>query len=381
MLIRCAEKTLMLDILWIAMALSPFGQVGTSGEPATKSVASPAPEAKILGGTPPTRPTDQAQPSSPVGTRRALVLCGPPGNAEYEQTYAAVLQGLRKGLTEHAGFPADEILVLSGAKAGDATRASAGQHRGPATREGIQTAIKESTGKLTPEDTLWVIVVGHAHFDGRRALLNLPGPDLDADEFGRLFQAVTCREQVFFVTTAVSGYGIRSLSKTGRVVITATEADQEVNETIYPILLALVLSEPPSPEELDQDHDGRPTLLDLYLLVSRKVLQAYADAKNIPTEHAQLDDNGDGRGTEVQLDYLDEALGGRAETGSRARIPSGADGALAATIGLNLRRPTRIEGGPSRTDESPAAKPDAPPNNSPESKGSDRDTTAKDADR
>ena len=182
-----------------------------------------------------------------------------------------------------------------------------------------------------------MIVVGHAHFDGRRALLNLPGPDLDADEFGKLFQSVACREQVFFITTAASGFANRSLSRKGRAVITATEADQEVNETIYPIMLALMLSEPPSAEEFDQDQDGRQTLLDLYLIVSRKVLQAYADAENIPTEHAQLDDNGDGRGTEIQLDYLDEALGGRGLTGSRPPIPAGADGAWTATIGLNLQ--------------------------------------------
>jgi len=331
----------MRDILWFVMLLGPLGQNETAAAPAANSVASPAPEESVPGSTQPAlipgtgpQATDQEPQNGRVGTRRALILCGHPGSAEYERTYAAVLQGLCKGLAEHAGFPADEILVLSETKAGDATLHSGGRHGGPATRDAIQSAIQELAGKLTPEDTLWVIVLGHAHFDGRRALLNLPGPDLDVDEFGNLFQAVACREQVFFITTAVSGYAIRSLSKKGRVVITATEADQEVNETIYPIILALMLSEPPSPEELDPDHDGRQTLLDLYLIVSRKVLQAYADAKNIPTEHAQLDDNGDGRGTEVQLDYLDESLGGRAGIGSRPKLPPGADGAWAATIDL-----------------------------------------------
>jgi hypothetical protein len=324
--------------------------------------------------------TDQEPQTILVGTRRALILCGHPGTAEYERTYAAVLHGLRKGLAEHAGFPADEILVLSGTKAGEAGLPSGGRHEGPATREGIQTAINALAGKLRPEDTLWVIVVGHAHFDGRRALLNLPGPDLDADEFGKLFQAVACREQVFFLTTAVSGYAIRPLSRKGRVVIAATEADQEVNETVYPILLALMLSEPPSAAEFDQDHDGRPTLLDLYLIVSRKVLQAYADAEDIPTEHAQLDDNGDGRGTEVQLDYLDEALGGRARAGFRPRILPDADGALAATIGLTLTRPSLTNAESSNADKPPAPKPDPPSNDDRGLKGPDRDTTEKEPD-
>jgi hypothetical protein len=314
---------------------------------------------------------------SPAGTRRALIVCGHPGNAEYERTYAAVLQGLCKGLAENAGFPADEILVLSGKKARDASLPPGCRDGGPATRDAIQTAVQDLAGQLAPEDALWVIVVGHAHFDGRRALLNLPGPDMDADEFGSLFRPMTCREQVFFLTTAASGYAIRPLSRKGRVVIAATEADQEVNETVFAILLALVLSEPPSPEEFDQDHDGRPTLLDLYLIVSRKVLQAYADAENIPTEHAQLDDNGDGRGTEVQLDYLDEALGAWARAGVRPRIPPDADGALAATIGLNLMRPSLTNAESSIADEPPAAKPDTPPNGDRRLKGPDRDTTEK----
>jgi hypothetical protein len=68
--------------------------------------------------------------------------------------------------------------------------------------------------------------------------------------------------------------------------------------------------------------------------VNRRVLQAYAEATSIPTEHAQLDDNNDGRGTEVQLDYLEEELGGRARPGARPSIMPGADGALALFIDL-----------------------------------------------
>jgi len=367
----------MRGILRIVMLLGLLGQGGTADEPPRKS--DPSPDGTQQGLIPGNgrRTIDQQAQCSPAGMRRALIVCGHPGNAQYERTYAAVLQGLCKGLAEHAEFPADEILVLSGTKAGDAALPSGGRHGGPATRDGIQTAVNELAGKLTPDDTLWVIVVGHTHFDGRRALFNLPGPDLDADEFGELFQAVTCREQVFFVTTALSGYAIRPLSRKGRVVIAATEADQEVNETVYPILLALMLSEPPSAEEFDQDQDGRPTLLDLYLIVSRKVLQAYADAENIPTEHAQLDDNGDGRGTEIQLDYLDEALGGRASVGFRPRIPPGADGALAATIGLNLTRPSLTRAESSIAEKPQAPKPDTPLNDDRSLKGPDRDTTEK----
>ena len=233
-------------------------------------------------------------------------------------------------------------------QAGQGQNAGRDWIRGPATREAIQAGAEEVRRKLKAEDTLWVIVVGHAHFDGRQAFLNLPGPDIDVEQFGKLFAGVVGREQVFWITTPVSGYAIKYLSQKNRVVITATEADREVNETIYPVVLADVLSSPPPREEFDRDpgtirrmvadgaRDGRITLFDLYLTVSREVLRRYAEEKNIPTEHAQLDDNGDGRGSEVQLDYLEEELGGRAKGDWRPKIKPGADGSLAARIPLGL---------------------------------------------
>ncbi len=80
------------------------------------------------------------------------------------------------------------------------------------------------------------------------------------------------------------------------------------------------------------------------MISARRVILMYKAEENIPTEHAQLDDNGDGRGTEVQLNYLDPELGGRARLGSRPRLePSAdsvptADGALAATVEIRKER-------------------------------------------
>ncbi len=269
-----------------------------------------------------------------AGTRRALIFCGHPGDAGHEESYAAVLEALTTTLTSRLRFPAGQVLVWHGTKPQEAKRPSQGVCRGPATWEAIQAGARELREKLKPEDTLWVFVIGHAHFDGRRVFFNLPGPDADAEQFGKLFQGLVARQQVFFITTPASGYAIKFLFQKDRVVITATEADREVNATIFPLMLAEVLSTPPAAKEFDADGDGRITLLDLYLTVSRGVLLAYAEAKNIPTEHALLDDNGDGRGTEVQLDYLEEELGGRRRAGPPPAVKEGHDGALAATIDL-----------------------------------------------
>ena len=52
-------------------------------------------------------------------------------------------------------------------------------------------------------------VLGHAHYDGKNSWLNLPGPDLNQAEFANLFAPVQCTEQVFFMTTAASGFFVK----------------------------------------------------------------------------------------------------------------------------------------------------------------------------
>ena len=83
--------------------------------------------------------------------------------------------------------------------------------------------------------------------------------------------------------------------------MTATAADAETNESQFQWHLARVLHDPPPAADLDRDQDGRITLLDLYLLIVRRVMTEYRDCKLIPTEHALLDDNGDGRGASYSL--------------------------------------------------------------------------------
>jgi hypothetical protein len=243
-----------------------------------------------------------------------LIICGLPGDDEHHKLFAGAIDKLRKALTGRCGFAASEVLVRSAVEtqAGDGP-ATAGTN-GPSTREGIASGVDELRKRLTPEDTLWVIVLGHGHYDGRHSHLNIPGPDPDEREFARLFEGLRAREQVFWITTSASGFFLKPLSGAGRIIITATEPDQEVNETLFPLALADILASPP--EGIDRDKDGHVSVLELYLAVVADVMKRYVDAEDLPTEHARLDDNGDGRGREIQEDYLPPELGGRVKSGS-----------------------------------------------------------------
>jgi hypothetical protein len=266
--------------------------------------------------------------STPIGTRRALIVCGLPGDQEHRKLFAATVEKLYKALTGRYGFAATEILVRFGTKSEPGDGPAVTGARGLSDREGIAADVDEMRKRLRPEDTLWVIVMGHAHFDGRHSHLNIPGPDLDERAFAKLFAGLKSREQVFLITTPASGFFLKPLGAPGRSVITATEADREVNETLFPHALADVLTTPPA--EIDRDKDGRISVFELYLAVVANVMKQYVDGENLPTEHAKLDDTGDGHGSELQEMYLPPELGGRAGQSPPPKIGPKDEGALAS---------------------------------------------------
>lgn len=276
------------------------------------------------------------------GTKWALILCGIPGDAEHHQLFSESIESLHGSLTKQLGFTANNIRIQFGAEptADDGPAVTAA--RGKATRSELIAEVDDLRKRIELSDALWVFVLGHAHYDGRKSYLNLPGAsdgesDIHEDDFAKLFDGIPAQQQVFFITTPVSGFFVRPLSAKGRVVVTATEADREVNETLFHSALAETLSEPQKKEEFDVDGDGKITLFDLYINVTQNVARRYSAEMLLSTEHGQLDDTGDRRGTELQLDYLTEEEGGRKVEGSKPpKIRPNSDGYLAQQTILPL---------------------------------------------
>ena len=75
--------------------------------------------------------------------------------------------------------------------------------------------------------------------------------------------------------------------------MTATRSGQEVNFTRFGGHFAEAISS----AEADLDKDGQTSLLEAYLMASSRVAEFYNTEGRLATEHALLDDNGDGLGT------------------------------------------------------------------------------------
>jgi hypothetical protein len=242
------------------------------------------------------------------GTSHLVVVVGLGGDHENAERFhrwaVAIVDSAREGF----GFPADRILYFGEDPARDPRRVS-----GRSTRETISAAVTTLAAKVRPGDRVFVVLIGHgASATPGAPKFNLPGPDLTAAEFGRLMDQFAAQTVTFVNTASASGGFVAPLSGRGRTVITATRSDAERNQTRFAEFLAEAMTSP----DADGDKDGRVSILEVFTYTRGRVVASYERDGQLLTEHAVLDDNGDGKGVDTP--------GG-----------PGVDGALARTVFLS----------------------------------------------
>jgi hypothetical protein len=139
---------------------------------------------------------------------------------------------------------------------------------------------------------LWLVLIGHGTFDGKEAKFNLRGPDLSAAELAEWLKPFQ-RSLAIIDTSAASAPFLAKLSGPKRVVVTATRSGFEENFARFGKFFAEAMADPKS----DLDKDGQVSLLEGYLSAARRTAEFYKTEGRLATEHALLDDNGDGLGT------------------------------------------------------------------------------------
>jgi hypothetical protein len=154
---------------------------------------------------------------------------------------------------------------------------------------------EDSEQKPKPSSALWLVLIGHGTFDGRTAKFNLRGPDLAANDLAEWLKPLH-RPIAVIDTASSSAPFLKELSAPDRVIITATKSGFEQNYTRFGQYLAEAIIDPGA----DLDKDGQTSLLEAFLSASHAVAQFYAGAGRLATEHALLDDNGDGLGTPAE---------------------------------------------------------------------------------
>jgi len=237
--------------------------------------------------------------------RDLIVVIGAPGGPEYARQFSAAAdlwqQAAARGGLRH---------TVIGQYA-----SSAGSVKSENDRTRLLRVLAAEASR--PAGELWLVFLGHGTFDGRSAKFNLRGPDISADELAAALKP--CHRPLAVIQCAsASGPFLPALSAPGRVIVTATRSGYEVNATRFGGFLARAIADPSA----DLDKDGQTSLLEACLLAARLTDQFYKEQGRLATEHALIDDNGDGLGTPLEWFHgvraVKTAEGGKSVDGVRA---------------------------------------------------------------
>jgi len=220
-----------------------------------------------------------------------LVVVGLGGAPVYTERFHAWAIALTDAVIERYSVPADNIIYL-----GEKTDINKKVIADRSTKENIVVAINTIIDRSAPSDHVAIVLFGHGSFTDT-ARINLPGRDLSAADFVELLDQLHGRRIIFVNTASASGPFIQALSGEGRIVVTATKTGGERNATIFGGYFVKAFTE--GEEEADQNKDRRVSILEAFNYARLRVEAEYEAAGKLLTEHALLDDDGDGEGTDA----------------------------------------------------------------------------------
>lgn len=217
-----------------------------------------------------------------------LIVAGLGGAPHYSDQFHAWATRLLDAAADQYELSAEQMIYLAERPDRDPERID-----GRSTRENVEAAIAELAARARPNDKVFVFLIGHGSFAGGESRFNLPGPDLTAEDFALLLDQLRSQRVAFTNMASASGGFIEVLSGRDRAIITATKTGGERNETVFGGFFVDALT---GEDEADLNKDGQVSFLEAFNYARREVARAYESDGRLLTEHAMLDDDGDGEG-------------------------------------------------------------------------------------
>jgi len=204
-----------------------------------------------------------------------LVITGVPGDEEHAKQFAKWADAFIDAAKKKDSVPDANITYLSEARA---------------ARANVEKAVADIAAKAKPNDGVVILLIGHGSFNGTTAAFNLPGPDLSAEEWAKLVGRLSAQRVAFVNTASSSGAFLQPMTAPGRVVVTATKTGGERNETQFPEFFVAAFNDPTA----DRDRNGHVSIAEAFEYAKTKVTQAFQQKGLLLTEHATMDDSGEG---------------------------------------------------------------------------------------
>ena len=260
--------------------------------------------------------------SSAIAQTYLVVIGGIGGESKYAESFQALGAALVEGASEQRGIARERVIYL--AERDDAPRADE-----RSTKANIEEALRRVANQAEADARVFIVLIGHGSAVGGEPRFQIPGPDITAQEFADLLSLFPTQSIVFANLSSASGDFIAILSGERRTIITATKSGYERNESIFAEHFIAALTETGA----DTDKDDRVSILEAFEYARLEVQRTYEQDNRLQTEHAMLDDNGDGKGSpEPGRDTADGSVAMRLFLVDLSAVAEVADSELAALL-------------------------------------------------
>ena len=222
------------------------------------------------------------------GRTHAVIVVGLGGAEEYRESFHDEASRLYTALIERHGLDGDNVIYL-----GEKVEVDPEMISLRATRANVLRVLGEIAQRSGPTDQVLVVLIGHGTSARGETQFNLPGPDLTPDDFQMGLMAFPTQPLALVHTGSASGAFVAPLSGPNRIVVAATRTERERNATEFGQFFVEAIAG----DGADLDKDERISLLEAFVYARQEVERYYEEQNEILTEHAVLDDNGDGEGS------------------------------------------------------------------------------------
>jgi len=221
----------------------------------------------------------------PAVQKYVVILAGAAIEERYKKQIESWALRLHDVLTEDYRYEADQIVLLM-----DQADPSDARVYGSSRAENIGNALQGLKEVVNPGDQLFIFLLGHGTSDEEAAKFVIRGRDITAREVAAMLETFS-EQDIVLVNAASASYPFCAfLSGAGRVIVSATRTAAEKYDTMFAEFFIAALADHTG----DRDKNRRVSIWEAFRFASQKVESWYADQNRIPTEHAVLDDNGDG---------------------------------------------------------------------------------------
>ena len=235
----------------------------------------------------------------PAVQKYVVILAG----AAIEEQYKNQIEGwalrLHDVLTEDYRYEADQIVLLM-----DQADQADARISGSSQAESIRDALQDLREVVNPGDQLFIFLLGHGTSDEEAAKFVIRGIDITARDVAAILETFS-EQDIVLVNAASASYPFCALlSGPGRVIVSATRSAAEKYDTMFAEFFIDALAD----HRGDRDKNRRVSIWEAFRFASQKVENWYADQNRIPTEHAVLDDNGDGIFSDDPESFTDDGM-------------------------------------------------------------------------